>query len=171
MFGLDTFSQTPYSALPLYLISPSVTGVSSATSINAPSVFISVQQDNRIATGNVGNVTPQLNFPITAKTATGSVGTVIYNVITYQTATGVTATGSVNSMVFSRAKFLTGSTVTATLGSVTPNPRLSLTQNTATGSVGTMPTFYWTQINTAQTPNWAQINNTQTPSWAVINTP
>ena len=158
MFGLDTFSQAPYSALPLYLISPSVTGVSSATSINAPSVFISVQQDNRIATGNVGNVTPQLNFPITAATATGSVGTVIYNVITYQTATGVTATGSVNSMVFSQAKFLTGSTVTATLGSVTPNPRLSLTQNTATTSVGTIGTSYWTLINVSQTPNWTQIN-------------
>ena len=157
-FGSTAFSEVSFDALPPTFSSLIISGVASTSAVNfgsltsqgsltaatgtggvtSPTAFTSSQQSGRIATGNVGTVTPQIA----------------------PTGTAVSATGTLGTMSFSySATISSGVTGTANAGTLIPKNSPALSSVTAVGSLGSFPrVFFWTQVNDTQSPNWTQIN-------------
>jgi uncharacterized membrane protein len=136
-------------------------------------VNISVQDNNNIATGNVGTVVANPQFAITGNAATGAVGSIANGARTvalsgvqatgYVSAmipavSGVVATGQVGTVVATRTVAITGVSATGAVGTLKANPQPAIIGNSASVTQGDFGMFYWGYIDTNQTPGWQVVN-------------
>jgi hypothetical protein len=145
-----------------------LTGVTAQPTVGGvdPYPFPEIQEVH--ADALVGTAKSTVTVSISGNSATGSVGTPIFTILS----TGVSAAGNVGSLSVSIAYQQTASGVLSSAGtqSVLGDRFVSITGCPATGTAGNFGYRYWSVIDDTQTPSWAAITTGQTPNWASITT-
>lgn len=151
MYGLSTFAEAPYAALPS--ISIGISGVSATGSIGN---LVSAQTLSGVtATITTGNTQSTFIFSVSSN---GNVGTVAVGERSISI-TGVSANGS--SGVAAIGAILSGVSGTGSVTTFTVLPHWILVDDAQTVS--------WQNINTAG-GNWSVIDTNTDPNWQIIET-
>jgi hypothetical protein len=143
-----------------------LTGVTAQPTVGGvdPYPFPEIQEVH--ADALVGIASSTVTVGITGNSATGSVDTPIFTILS----TGVSAVGDIGSLSVSIAYQQTTSGVlsSAAIQSVIGDRVVSITGCPAKGNAGNFGYRYWSVIDDTQIPNWAVITTNQTPNWTPI---
>ena len=145
--------------------SAALTGNASTLAIGSLLASRSIQQDGTVATGNVGTVGLTVSIAITGNLATGALNSVLVSPII----TGNAASGDVGTLSAEVISFqdITGVDGTGSVGTAASVISIEIIGNSATGAVGIVIGFGWGAIpDTSET--WTPVSDTS-ETWTDIS--
>jgi len=164
MFGISPFSGAPFSSLSGVTILVALTGVQASGNVGTVDYQEQWPQTGDVAVGTVGTVGVVISVALSGVSGAGNVGSAVYTIL--QPITGNVGVGSVGTVGVYRELGVSG---VGSVGSVaSTNGGQFLTGVLASGAVGNVIAVYWKLIDDSQTANWQNITDTQTAGWALV---